>query len=407
MKFMNKIFNISLIIVLLSVSFFVNPIRVEAKTLRSLKEEYEKIKQEYEDNKRKQQLTNDEINKINNNVALIQKNIEEGQQEIIKLNDENVELQLKMDEKDKEIKKILNFLQISEGENVYLEYAFGAKTFTDFIYRMAVTEQLSNYNDKLIKEYNELIEENKRNLEAIEKKNAELQQKQEQLRNELAKLKNQINTLYEDAIDVSEALKQQDAIIKMYENDYHCNLDDDLSSCAANALPSDTTFWRPTNNGYISSNYGMRWHPTQGIYKLHDGIDIAMGEGTPVYAMAAGTVVTMWRQYYCGGNMVWIMHRVNGQYYTTAYEHLLSINVNIGDVVTKDTVIGYSGGGPGTWGWETCSTGGHLHISVMYGRAGLDYVLYSNTYYSKLIDPRQVVNLPGLYGSYSNRTSRY
>ena len=136
-----------------------------------------------------------------------------------------------MVEKDKEIKKILTFLQVSEGENVYLEYAFGAKTFTDFIYRMAVTEQLSNYNDKLIQEYNEMIETNKRNLVAIEKKNIELQQQQGNLNNELAKLRNQVSQLYEDSIDLSEALKQQEQIINIYENELHCKIDDDLSSC--------------------------------------------------------------------------------------------------------------------------------------------------------------------------------
>ena len=402
-----KIFNILLITMLLFISFFSVPYKVEAKTLRTLKEEYEKTKQQYEQNKQHQQLTNEEISKINSNIALIQKNIEDGQKEIIRLNDENVELQNKMVEKDKEIKKILTFLQVSEGENAYLEYAFGAKTFTDFIYRMAVTEQLSNYNDKLIKEYNEMIETNKKNLAAIEKKNIELQQQQSNLNNELAKLRNQVAQLYEDAVDLSEALKQQEAIINMYERDYHCNLDDDLNVCAANALPSDTSFWRPTTYGYISSNYGMRWHPTQGIYKLHTGIDIAMSEGTPVYAVAAGNVITTWYRYYCGGNMVFIQHRVNGQYYTSVYMHLLNYNVKAGDVVTKDTIIGYSGGGPNTFGWETCSTGGHLHISMLYGRAGIDYVLFSNVYNSNLIDPRQVINLPGLGGSYYNRTSRY
>lgn len=404
-----KIFNILLITLLLFISFFSMPYKAEAKTLRDLKNEYERTKQEFEANKQKQQLTNEEISKINSNIALIQKNIEEGQKEVIRLNDENVELSNKMVEKDKEIKKILTFLQVSEGENVYLEYAFGAKTFTDFIYRMAVTEQLSNYNDKLIKEYNEMIETNKENQKAIEKKNEELQEQQKSLSNELARLKNQIAQLYEDAVDFTEALKRQDEIIKIYENELGCKDNDDLNSCIGNNLPPDTSFWRPTNYGTITSNYGIRYEYWNNppSYKLHDGIDIGMNEGTPVYAMASGKVVARWDRYYCGGNMMWIQHKINGQYYTTSYLHLQSFAVNIGDVVTKDTVIGYSGGGPSTFGWEQCSTGGHLHIGAMYGRAAIDYVLYSSTYYANLIDPRQIINLPGLYGSYSNRTSRY
>ena len=51
--------------------------------------------------------------------------------------------------KEEEIKNLLSFNQISDGDNVYLEYVFGASSFTDFIYRSAVVEQLSLYNDVL------------------------------------------------------------------------------------------------------------------------------------------------------------------------------------------------------------------------------------------------------------------
>ena len=401
-----KTSNILLITSLLFCSFFVSPVRTSAKTLRDIKNEYQRILNEYNQNKKDRQLTQAEINKIGNNIALIKKTIEDGEREIIKLNNENLELAEKMDEKDKEIKRILNFLEVSEGENVYLEYAFGAKTFTDFIYRMAITEQLSNYNDNLIKEYNEMIEKNKKNTEAIGKKNKELQGQQVKLNTELAKLKNQANKLIEDAVGQEDALKQQAEIIKMYENDYHCKLDEDLSVCANNALPPDTTFWRPTTYGYISSEFGYRLHPTQGIYKLHTGVDIAVSEGTPVYPVASGRVITTWSRYYCGGNMIFLQHRINGQNYTSVYMHLQSMNVKAGDIVTKDTVIAKSGGGPSTWAWETCSTGGHLHLSILYGVAGTDYVLFSSTYNSRLINPRQVINFPvGAY--YYNRTSRY
>ena len=49
----------------------------------------------------------------------------------------------------------------SKGENVYLEYVFQAKNFTDFIYRGAVVEQLTKYNDELIDDMYKKIEENK------------------------------------------------------------------------------------------------------------------------------------------------------------------------------------------------------------------------------------------------------
>ena len=56
---------------------------------------------------------------------------------------------------------MFRFYQITDGENSYLEYIFGAKTFTDFIYRISIVEQISKYNNELIDEMNQLIEENK------------------------------------------------------------------------------------------------------------------------------------------------------------------------------------------------------------------------------------------------------
>ena len=410
MKSSKKALKLILIITVICVTFFVrNDNNVEAKTLRDLKLDYEKTKTEYENNKQQQQLTSEEITRINENIAAIQASIETGQKEIIRLNDENVELANQIVEKEEEIKKIMNYYQLSNGESAYLEYIFKAADYTDFIYRMAISEQLSNYNDKLIKEYNDLIEANKKNLEEIKKKNIELQEKQKSLNAELSKLQNQMSKLYEDAVDFSEALKRQEEIIEIYETELNCKLDDDLSECIGNNLPPDSSFWRPTNIGYITSDYGIRyeWWRNPPEYKLHDGIDIGLNEGTPVYAMASGKVVARWDRCSCGGNMLWIQHKINGQYYTTSYLHLQSFAVNIGDIVTKDTIIGYSGGGPSTYAWEQCSTGGHLHISAMYGRASIDYVLYGNTYYASLIDPRQIINLPSLYGEYYNRTSRY
>lgn len=407
MKIIKKISSMLLIVMLLVCTFFIETNHAEAKTLRDLKEEYEKTKAEVESNQKQEQLTQEEIKKINNNIVLIQQNIEKGQQEIIVLNNEIADLEEKMDSKDKEIKKILNFLQVSEGENVYLEYAFGAKNFTDFIYRMAVTEQLSKYNDELIKEYNGMIETNRKKQEEIRAKEVVMQQQQVDMKVQISKLQGHLSNLYEDYVDLSSSLEIQETIISMYEKDYKCGLDEDLDTCAKNALPSDTAFWRPTTYGSITSEYGMRLHPTQNVWKLHAGVDIGVPSWTPVYSIAAGTVAALTVRASCGGNMIFVIHRVKGQYYTSVYMHLSSINVNVGDVVTKDTIIGYSGGDPAITYWDTCTTGGHLHLTVLYGRVGTNYYAFDSGYYASLIDPRQVINFPSRWVQYNNRTTRY
>ena len=71
------------------------------------------------------------------------------------------QLESDIKDKQKEIDNLLSFLQVSNGENIYLEYVFEAKSFSDFIYRSAVIEQLAQYNDELIDDMYEKIENNK------------------------------------------------------------------------------------------------------------------------------------------------------------------------------------------------------------------------------------------------------
>jgi murein DD-endopeptidase MepM/ murein hydrolase activator NlpD len=100
-------------------------------------------------------------------------------------------------------------------------------------------------------------------------------------------------------------------------------------------------------HGTLTSNFGMRWG------RMHEGIDIAGGSGTPIGAAAAGTVIVAGQQ--SGyGNIVVVDH---GNGLSTAYAHLSSISVGVGQSVGQGTVIG----GMGTTGH---STGVHLHFEV-------------------------------------------
>jgi murein DD-endopeptidase MepM/ murein hydrolase activator NlpD len=110
-------------------------------------------------------------------------------------------------------------------------------------------------------------------------------------------------------------------------------------------------------NTYITSPYGMRFHPILHYWKLHDGTDFGAGCGTPIHAAASGVVSD---KYYNGGygNRLFISHGVmKGSSITTVYNHLSKYKVRIGQRVSKGQVIGYVG----TTGY---STGCHLHFMV-------------------------------------------
>lgn len=109
----------------------------------------------------------------------------------------------------------------------------------------------------------------------------------------------------------------------------------------------------PSVGGTISSGVGMRVDPIDGKLRHHNGIDIAIQEGTPITAVAAGVVV------YSGlrsgyGNTVLVEHD-NGM--VTLYGHNSRLMVSPGQPVGTDTVIALSGN-------TGRSTGPHLHFEA-------------------------------------------
>ena len=90
------------------------------------------------------------------------------------------------------MKDIMSFVQVTNGDSNYLEYIFGATDFTDFIYRISVAEQLGDYNEQLIKDYEKDVKELDKKQEELNKKNTELAKKENELSQLEVKLNGQI-----------------------------------------------------------------------------------------------------------------------------------------------------------------------------------------------------------------------
>mgnify|MGYP003334209658 FL=1 len=113
--------------------------------------------------------------------------------------------------------------------------------------------------------------------------------------------------------------------------------------------------------GRPSSNPGPRIHPIFKRKSCHTGWDLAAPTGTPVVAADNGSVATISKGG-AYGNAVMLAH---GGGMITFYAHLSSVNVSVGQVVTKGQTIG----GVGSTGW---STGPHLHFEVRIDGAPYD-----------------------------------
>ena len=398
---MKKVSGIILCLLITLTNFYMPDVG-HAETLGDLKNELNKTQSELQANKTKKAETEAEINQTNNEIVVIKNNIASIYTELANLEKEIEELDKEIKEKDKELRAILNFVQVSNGEEAYLEYAFGAKDFTDFIYRVAIAEQLSNYNEKLIDEYKSSIEKARQKQEEMRNKQASLASEQESLKQKMAKLGEELNNIEAVGMDLSDSIEYQKEVIALYESK-GCGDNEDIKTCGRKVLPAGTAFYRPTEYGMITSEWGPRdllgrsWH---------EGIDIGVGVGTTVYAVGNGMVAGV-VQYNCGGNMVVVHHNINGQTYTSVYAHLSSVNVSEGQTVNRNTVIGGSGGSAG--GFDYCTTGPHLHVTIARYLFWVDYYDWTNDLnvtYS--INPRSVINFPsGLYNSWSDRITAY
>jgi LysM repeat protein len=120
------------------------------------------------------------------------------------------------------------------------------------------------------------------------------------------------------------------------------------TACGAGPVGSTAFIW-PTGNHYLSGN---------DFWSGHLGVDIAAGDGAPVWASDAGVVTIAqggWNGGY--GNVVMIDH---GNGYITVYGHLNQINVVPCQAVYSGQLIGLAGN-------TGNSTGAHLHFEIRLG----------------------------------------
>lgn len=399
---MKKVLSVILIMAILLPSFIVPVDVVSAKTLGDLKNELAKLEKDYASNQQQKEFTEQEMKNIENTIASIDKQVEQIHVDVKNLSDEIIKLNEDIEKKEQEVKDIVAFLQVSNGESAYLEYAFGAKDFTDFIYRMAISEQLTDYNDKLVEQYNQMIKDNEKKKVDLAEKEKKLEETQKKKQQELSKLGTQLKKIADIKVSIADDIKSQKDAIKLY-SDLGCKDNQDINVCGRAVLPPETSFWRPVKSAYISSNFGNRCFYLNGKYTcdFHSGIDMAAGGTVPVYAIGKGIVADT-VQWSCGGRIIFINHSINGVNYTSVYMHLRKIYVSKGDVVSKDTQIGLMGGNPSTEYWDTCSTGQHLHLTISYGL----YKGWSGVI-NGLINPRNLINFPSSGSSFYDRTSRY
>lgn len=398
---------ISLAVILLLVSTIALPIDTSAKTLADLRNEVDSFTQDLESKKNQVAQNDKEVAAISRKILETEGKIKEASNEIIRLQDEIDESNKEIEKKSKESKKIIEYYQISNGENSYLEYAFGATDITDMIYRLSIVEQLTEYNDKIMKELEELIRKNEASQKELEVKKEELSKLEKSLEAEKKKIEANTVSLRASMPSIETQIKEAKEMISHYE-EIKCGENEDVQDCeirvakeTGNSIPSVGAFARPMNNGYIVRGFTGKYG--------HTGYDLSSGnKSIEIYPIAMGVVHAIYTDacvgnswcsnmgFSCNGNakIVVIKHNYNGRYIYSAYMHLRSYgNIWVGQFVSRDTVIGYMG-------TSGCSSGPHLHLEMAYchwmNSGGCTWGGYQNNF----INPDQFINIPG---SWNNR----
>lgn len=126
------------------------------------------------------------------------------------------------------------------------------------------------------------------------------------------------------------------------------------------------SFVKPVQSSYvITSKYGPRWG------KIHQGIDIAVPEGTAIFASTPGYVKTISYSDTGYGICIEIEYcSSNGDVWMTRYAHLSEIaDLSLGDYVKVNDCIAFSGN-------TGNSTGPHLHFEIFKNGITIDPEVY-------------------------------
>lgn len=301
-------------------------------------------------------------------IAELKELIAEKEAEILETTEDLEDAEEKEETQYEAMKDRIKFLY-EKGDTYYLELLFSSSGFSDFINKKDYIEKLSEYDTDLFEEYvknRELIEVCKAELEAeeelLEEAKAKVDEEQANLEELISTKESEINRYTGDIKDKEKAIAEYEADIAL-ENDTIKALEAALAeerkrlleqNGKENIIYDGGMFkWPAPSYTRISSEYGWRIHPTLGVEKFHNGVDMAAPGGSPILAAYDGEVIASGYNSSMG-NYIMINH---GGGLITIYMHASALYVSQGTMVARGEKIA----AVGTTGR---STGNHLHFGV-------------------------------------------
>ncbi len=294
----------------------------------------------------------EELNKLQNQVNTLENEIKVTDEELAK-NEEEYK------RKENLFKRRVVALY-EAGETTYLDVLLSSKGLMDFLSNYYMLEEIMQYDDELLKEVESRRKEIEEKRANQEKRNSTLKVAKAQASRMQILMENNKMLQQNYSSQLTEEEKELNEKIEAYKQE-EISLENQILAAInwgdklAIHYTGGLMIWPVGKEGtYITSGYGNRLHPIQGVYKYHSGIDIGnAGYGAPVIAATDG-VVTFAGVMGGYGNCVMINH---GDGIVTLYGHGQEILTTLGTEVSKGDVIMLVGS-------TGNSTGPHLHFEV-------------------------------------------
>ncbi|MBE5821215.1 MAG: peptidase M23 [Clostridiales bacterium] len=288
-----------------------------------------------------------EIDSLDSEINSLETDIEIKQQEL--------EEKLAEIEEKEDLLKTRLVAMYKAGNVSMLDVLLGSEGISDFLSRYYYMSQVTEYDNELIQvvvEQKNKIEEIKTELEANKAKIEEDKKAVEEKSDSLEVSKKQLNAQNSKLESDKKALSASIDKLLAESNALEAQI---RALQGTGSYAGGVMAWPLPGYTKITSQYGMRMHPTLHVYKMHTGVDIAGAgcNGKSIVAANSGKVITA--TFSSGyGNYVIIDH---GGGITTLYAHASKLLVKKGDTVTRGQTIAKVG----TTGY---STGPHLHFEV-------------------------------------------
>lgn len=329
-------------------------------------------------------LLHQKLGNINDQIAAYSTMIAEKQAELDEAMKKLEELKVKYKERIRAMEE--------NGTVSYWSVLFQANDFADLLDRLNMVDEIAAADQRRLAEIREVAEQVKQAKAELEARKAEL----EKTRTELVDTQKELEAKQAEADAILEQLLAKGAEFERYmeeAEDRQSAMVDDLralekdldaiekkkyeewlatqpskpSGGAGSNNVNGQTWIVPINYTWFSSPFGMRLHPTQGIWKMHNGVDLSAPSGTPIYATRSGVISYAGYNGSCG-NYVTINHQDG---YKSRYMHMTHYVVSSGQWVSAGQVIGYCGS-------TGDSTGPHLHFEIEYNGSFVNPANYIN-----------------------------